>query len=279
MNSSKETPIVYVSGGFDDLRTTDIRFLEEASKLGEVHVLLYSDACAHALELSEVKFPLAEREYFLRHIRFVSRVNVIDPDSLDAITLPMGEENGRSAYWVVREKDANNKKAAFCASNGVTFAIIPDGSLAGFAIENTAANHNGAKKVMVSGCFDWVHSGHVRFFEEASQFGDLYVVIGHDANLRLLKGDGHPLFSQEERRYWVQSIRPVHSTLISSGHGWLDAEPEMLTYQPDIFLVNHDGHKPEKQALCEKLGIKYIVLERKPKEGLEARESSQLRGF
>ena len=193
--------------------------------------------------------------------------------------LPTGKDHARSAYWVVREKDANDKKAEFCACNGMTLSIIPDDSLAGFALENTPASNNSAKRVMVSGCFDWVHSGHVRFFEEASQFGNLYVVIGHDDNLRLLKGEGHPLFSQEERRYWVQSIRSVHSTLISSGHGWLDAEPEILTYQPDFFVVNHDGHKPEKQALCEKLGIEYVVLERKPKEGLKARESSQLRGF
>ena len=31
-------------------------------------------------------------------------------------------------------------------------------------------------KVFVSGCFDVLHSGHIRFFEEASQYGDLYAV-------------------------------------------------------------------------------------------------------
>ena len=50
--------------------------------------------------------------------------------------------------------------------------------------------------VIVTGCYDWFHSGHVRFFEEVSAYGDLYVIVGHDANIRLLKGDGHPLFSQ-----------------------------------------------------------------------------------
>lgn len=35
-----------------------------------------------------------------------------------------------------------------------------------------------AKKVFVSGCYDLLHSGHVEFFQQASQYGDLYVGIG-----------------------------------------------------------------------------------------------------
>ena len=39
------------------------------------------------------------------------------------------------------------------------------------------------KKVMVSGCFDLLHSGHIAFFETASKYGELYVCIGSDANI------------------------------------------------------------------------------------------------
>ena len=74
---------------------------------------------------------------------------------------------------------------------------------------------------MVTGCYDYVHSGHVRFFEEVSAYGDLYVILGHDANLRLLKGAGHPLFPQEERRYVVGAIRYVAQALIAVGDGLL----------------------------------------------------------
>lgn len=38
-----------------------------------------------------------------------------------------------------------------------------------------------AKKVFVSGCYDLLHSGHVEFFRQASEFGDLYVGIGSDS--------------------------------------------------------------------------------------------------
>jgi len=135
------------------------------------------------------------------------------------------------------------------------------------------------KKVLVTGCFDWFHSGHVRFFEEVSELGDLYVVVGHDANIRLLKGEGHPMFSQEQRRYMVGSVRYVTQALISSGHGWLDAEPEIERLRPDIYAVNEDGDKPEKRRYCEDHGIEYVVLKRLPKPGLPKRQSTTLRGF
>ena len=77
--------------------------------------------------------------------------------------------------------------------------------------------------------------------------GDLYVVVGHDENIRLLKGEGHPLFPQDERAYMVGSIRFVKQTLISSGHGWMDAEPEIAIIKPQIYAVNQDGNKPEKR--------------------------------
>ena len=137
----------------------------------------------------------------------------------------------------------------------------------------------GRKKVVVTGCYDWFHSGHVRFCEEVSAHGDLYVVVGHDANIRLLKGDGHPLFSAEERRYVVGSIRHVKQALISSGDGWLDADPEIRRLQPDIYAVNEDGDKGGKRDYCRQLGIEYLVLKRTPAPGLARRSSTDLRGF
>jgi cytidyltransferase-like protein len=133
--------------------------------------------------------------------------------------------------------------------------------------------------VVVTGSYDWFHSGHVRFLEEAGGYGDLYVVVGHDANLRLLKGEGHPLLTAAERRYVVGSIRYVKQALISSGAGWLDADPEIRRLKPDIYVVNEDGDKGGKREYCAKLGIEYLVLKRAPAPGLPERTSTNLRGF
>ena len=35
--------------------------------------------------------------------------------------------------------------------------------------------------VMVSGCYDLLHSGHVAFFADAAQHGNLYVSVSHDS--------------------------------------------------------------------------------------------------
>ena len=105
------------------------------------------------------------------------------------------------------------------------------------------------------------------------------MVVGNDANVRNLKGGGHPLYPQNLRRYMVGAIRFVYQALITSGWGWMDAEPDIAQIRPDIYLVNEDGDKPEKLAFCREHGLEYVVLRRLPKQGLERRTSTDLRGF
>ena len=62
---------VYVTGAFDDLRSRDIRFLEEAAKLGELMARVWSDAVVNRLTGKTPKFPEYERLYLLNAIRFV----------------------------------------------------------------------------------------------------------------------------------------------------------------------------------------------------------------
>jgi cytidyltransferase-like protein len=162
------------------------------------------------------------------------------------------------------------------------YVVIEEQRLAGFPLETPvrpAGTQAGRPRVLVTGCYDWFHTGHVRFFEEVSELGDLYAVVGHDANIRMLKGAGHPLYCQDERRYMVGSIRYVQEALIATSDGWLDAEPEIRRIQPDIYAVNEDGDRPEKREYCRAHGIAYRVLKRLPKDGLPRRQSTDLRGF
>jgi cytidyltransferase-like protein len=273
-----------IVGAFDDLRTNDIRLLQEADRLlGNVHVRLFSDEAVRRSTGKPPKFPLEERRYYLQSIRFVNEISISE-EILPVITQdhqPKTKNNTLIPLWVITKAQANSDLSAFLIENNCDLMILPEKRLKGFPMpdEESKANKIGKKKVMVSGCFDWVHTGHVRFFEEASAFGDLYVVVGHDANLRLLKGEGHPLFPQQERLYWVQSIRHVKKAMLSTGSGWLDAEPEVRSIKPDIFIVNEDGDRPEKRAFFKEMNIEYKVLERKPKPGLPKRVSTDLRGF
>ena len=132
------------------------------------------------------------------------------------------------------------------------------------------------KKAFVSGCFDMLHSGHVAFFNEAARYGDLYVAIGSDRTVFDLKGR-LPLNNEDERLYMVQSVACVKQAFVSQGSGMLDFAREMRAMHPDFFVVNEDGNTPDKQELCQALGVEYVILKREPHPGLAPRSTTSLR--
>ena len=70
------------------------------------------------------------------------------------------------------------------------------------------------KKVFVSGCYDLLHSGHVEFFRQASQYGELYVGIGSDSTI--LEYKHHKTFYPERERC-IHQCRFGHHGLCADG--------------------------------------------------------------
>ena len=132
------------------------------------------------------------------------------------------------------------------------------------------------KKVFVSGCYDLLHSGHVEFFRQASQYGDLYVGIGSDDTILHYKGH-RTLYDENERLFMVKAIRYVKDAFINVGNGIMDFIPTVDALKPDILVVNEDGDREEKRQFCKERGIEYIVLKRVPSEGLDAHSSTSLK--
>ncbi len=133
-----------------------------------------------------------------------------------------------------------------------------------------------AKKVFVSGCYDLLHSGHVEFFRQAAQYGDLYVGIGSDNTILHYKNH-RTIYSEQERLFMVRSIKYVKEAYINAGDGILDFIPTLDIVRPDILVVNSDGGSELKRKVCEERGMEYIVLDRVPQPGLEARSSTELK--
>jgi cytidyltransferase-like protein len=270
---------VAVTGSFDDLHSRHVRFLEEAAKCGNVHVALWSDETVLALEGQPPRFPERERSYLLQALRFVNKVTLvrgkIQPDALPDLG------STKPDIWIADPQRGPTVERALASAQGVRYDVINQDKLNGFPVPPFAPPDfdSPRKRVIVTGCYDWFHSGHVRFFEEASALGDLYVVVGHDANIKLLKGEGHPLISQAERLYMVHAVRCVQQAMISTGQGWMDAEPEIALVKPHLYVVNDDGDVPEKRAFCAEHNIEYVVRKRIPREGLSKRVSTDLRGF
>lgn len=132
------------------------------------------------------------------------------------------------------------------------------------------------KKVFVTGCFDMLHSGHVAFLKEAATFGNVYVGIGSDENVNKIKGR-YPVVSQNERKYMLESLSCVKHCCVNSGLGVMDFINELNKIKPDIFIVNEDGASKEKENLCIKKNIGYIVLKRIPYGNLISRSTTNLR--
>ena len=133
-----------------------------------------------------------------------------------------------------------------------------------------------AKKVFVSGCYDLLHSGHVEFFRQAAEFGDLYVGIGSDNTILHYKNH-KTVYPEQERLFMVKSIRYVKDAFINQGDGILDFLPTLDIVHPDMLVVNSDGASESKRQLCEERGMEYVILDRVPHKGFAARSSTELK--
>lgn len=118
--------------------------------------------------------------------------------------------------------------------------------------------------VMVSGGFDPIHIGHIRYIQEAKKFGDkLVVVINNDNWLRVKKGK--EFMPEKERKEIIEAISGVDEVVISKH--CVDTKDmsvceEIKIIKPHIF-ANGGDRKPSwdpvpEVPLCKEMGIKMI---------------------
>ena len=101
------------------------------------------------------------------------------------------------------------------------------------------------KKVMVYGDFVALDLRSIKFLEQASEFGDLYVVVASDQSKK-------HLLNEEERLYMLQSIKYVHDARISSNF-----QSALDEIEPSICYM--DQHDEAKQKIATASGIQYVV--------------------
>jgi rfaE bifunctional protein nucleotidyltransferase chain/domain len=62
--------------------------------------------------------------------------------------------------------------------------------------ERERMRREGKRVVFTNGCFDLLHSGHVRYLTEARGLGDALIVgLNSDRSVRALKGEGRPILN------------------------------------------------------------------------------------
>lgn len=68
----------------------------------------------------------------------------------------------------------------------------------------------GDRVVFTNGCFDLLHPGHTRYLTDARNLGDLLIVaVNSDRSVRSLKGEGRPIFPQDERAEILAALEAI----------------------------------------------------------------------
>jgi rfaE bifunctional protein nucleotidyltransferase chain/domain len=76
--------------------------------------------------------------------------------------------------------------------------------------EAARAREAGKTIVLANGCFDLFHVGHLRYLEGAKELGGLLVVgVNSDVQAHRLKGDGRPVYPENERAELLSGLRCV----------------------------------------------------------------------
>ncbi len=99
-------------------------------------------------------------------------------------------------------------------------------------------------RVMATGVFDIIHTGHISYLEQARSFGDeLYVVIACDDTVKKRKHD--PVIPQEMRAKIVSSLKPVDKVFIGKNNG--DFYSMIDEIRPDIIVLGYDQTFDERK--------------------------------
>lgn len=68
---------------------------------------------------------------------------------------------------------------------------------------------NTGKCVLVTGCFDVLHRGHITLLQFAATLGHVFVGINDDESVRTLKGQGRPVHCESDRLLLLSALQCV----------------------------------------------------------------------
>ncbi len=101
-------------------------------------------------------------------------------------------------------------------------------------------------RVMASGVFDILHTGHVHYLAEAKRLGDeLVVVVATDKTVR--KNKHEPVTPEKMRLELVQALKPVDRAVLGHEGDMFKIVEEI---RPDVIAIGYD--QPYDEELLEK---------------------------
>jgi rfaE bifunctional protein nucleotidyltransferase chain/domain len=117
--------------------------------------------------------------------------------------------------------------------------------------------------VLVGGCFDLLHYGHISFLKNAKKLGDhLIVLLESDENVRRLKGENRPFHTQSERKEMLLSLSSVDEVLeLPPIVGYQSYFDQIQKIHPSIIAVTEGDPKLQaKEKQAEMAGARVVVI-------------------
>ncbi len=117
--------------------------------------------------------------------------------------------------------------------------------------------------VLVGGCFDILHIGHIRFLKEAKRHGDiLFILLEHDGKVTNLKGRNRPFFNQSERAEMLSALTSTDLVLLLP---YMKSDTEYFNLvnqiKPEIIAVTeNDPLSEKKKNQSRETGSKLIII-------------------
>lgn len=99
----------------------------------------------------------------------------------------------------------------------------------------------GRKIVFTNGCFDILHTGHLKYLEAAKKKGAILIVgLNSDASVKRIKGETRPLNAENERAYILSGLACVDFVIIFNE----DTPYRLISaLTPDVLVKGSDWNK------------------------------------
>lgn len=101
------------------------------------------------------------------------------------------------------------------------------------------------KVIFTNGCFDILHRMHIELFQFCKSQGDKVIVgLNSDSSVKNLKGEGRPIFTQDDRKFMLESLDCVDEVIIFDE----DTPFELIKKIKPDYIVKGGDYKPEEVA-------------------------------
>lgn len=122
---------------------------------------------------------------------------------------------------------------------------------------------NEKRTVLVGGCFDLLHFGHISFLQTAKRLGTyLIIALESDENVQYTKGPSRPIHTQSQRKTMLEALSCVDEIIelppMKSDNEYVDL---VNNIHPDIIAITGgDPIKAKKAIQAKNIGAQLVEI-------------------